>query len=60
MPDFVNARIGGLPAYDVIRDMKWFREQFTPTVSWQACRWSGVSVSVVCEYHARSSGHQCR
>lgn len=33
VPDFVNARIGGLPAYDVIRDIKWFREQFTPTVS---------------------------
>lgn len=33
VPDFVNARIGGLPAYDIIRDMKWFREQFTPTVA---------------------------
>ncbi|KAG2431537.1 hypothetical protein HXX76_009551 [Chlamydomonas incerta] len=33
VPDFVNARIGGLPATDVIRDMKWFREEFTPKVA---------------------------
>lgn len=25
VPDFVNARIGGRPAIDVIGDMKWFR-----------------------------------
>jgi malate dehydrogenase (NADP+) len=31
VPDFVNARIGGRPAIDVIGDMKWFREEFTPT-----------------------------
>lgn len=33
VPDFVNARIGGLPAIDVIRDMKYFREEFTPKVA---------------------------
>jgi malate dehydrogenase (NADP+) len=33
VPDFVNARIGGRPAIDVIQDMKWFREEFTPTVA---------------------------
>ncbi len=33
VPDFVNARIGGVPATDLIRDMKWFREEFTPKVS---------------------------
>jgi malate dehydrogenase (NADP+) len=33
VPDFVNARIGGRPALDVIGDMKWFREEFTPTVA---------------------------
>ncbi|GBF91076.1 NADP-Malate dehydrogenase [Raphidocelis subcapitata] len=33
VPDFVNARIGGRPAIDVIGDMKWFREEFTPTVA---------------------------
>lgn len=33
VPDFINARIGGIPAPDVIRDMKWFREEFTPKVA---------------------------
>jgi malate dehydrogenase (NADP+) len=33
VPDFVNARIGGMPAMDVIDDTKWFREEFTPTVA---------------------------
>jgi malate dehydrogenase (NADP+) len=33
VPDFVNARINGRPAIDVIGDMKWFREDFTPTVA---------------------------
>lgn len=33
VPDFVNARIGGRPALDVIGDMKWFRNEFTPTVA---------------------------
>lgn len=33
VPDFVNARIGGVPATDLIRDMKWFREEFTPKVA---------------------------
>ena len=33
VPDFVNARIGGRPAIDVIGDMQWFREDFTPTVA---------------------------
>lgn len=30
VPDFVNARIGGRPAIDVIGDMKWFRWAFLP------------------------------
>ncbi|GIL76714.1 hypothetical protein Vretimale_8815 [Volvox reticuliferus] len=33
VPDYVNARIGGMPATDIIRDMKWFREEFTPKVA---------------------------
>jgi hypothetical protein len=33
VPDFINARIGGRPAIDVIQDMKWFKEEFTPTVA---------------------------
>lgn len=33
VPDFVNARINGLPAMDVIRDTKWLKEVFTPTVA---------------------------
>lgn len=33
VPDFVNARIGGIPAIDTIRDMKWFKEEFTPKVA---------------------------
>lgn len=33
VPDFVNARINGRPAIDVIQDMKWLREVFTPTVA---------------------------
>ncbi|CAI5509150.1 unnamed protein product [Closterium sp. Naga37s-1] len=32
VPDFVNARILGFPATDVIRDRKWLEEQFTPQV----------------------------
>lgn len=33
VPDFINARISGRPAIDVIQDMKWFKEDFTPTVA---------------------------
>lgn len=33
MPDFLNAKIGGLPAVNVIRDTEWFRNEFTPTVA---------------------------
>lgn len=33
VPDFLNARIAGEPAVDVIGDEKWFREEFTPTVA---------------------------
>ena len=33
VPDYINARIGGMPATDVIGDMKWFREEFTPKVA---------------------------
>ncbi|CAI5982970.1 unnamed protein product [Closterium sp. NIES-64] len=32
VPDFVNARILGFPATDVIGDRKWLEEQFTPQV----------------------------
>lgn len=31
-PDFANARIGGRPAPDVIRDHAWFSDAFIPTV----------------------------
>jgi len=31
-PDFYNARIGGRPAIDVIRDEGWFKDTFLPTV----------------------------
>ncbi|MFM8418612.1 MAG: malate dehydrogenase [Verrucomicrobiota bacterium] len=31
-PDFANARIGGRPAPDVIRDHAWFADAFIPTV----------------------------
>ncbi|KAK9906485.1 hypothetical protein WJX75_002700 [Coccomyxa subellipsoidea] len=33
VPDFLNARIAGVPAVDVIGDEGWFREEFTPTVA---------------------------
>lgn len=33
VPDFLNAKIGGLPAVNVIRDDKWFKHEFTPTVA---------------------------
>ncbi|KXZ49560.1 hypothetical protein GPECTOR_20g415 [Gonium pectorale] len=33
VPDYINARIGGVPATDLIRDMKYFREEFTPKVA---------------------------
>jgi malate dehydrogenase len=31
-PDFFNARVGGKPAIDVIRDEAWFKETFLPAV----------------------------
>ncbi|EIE24000.1 malate dehydrogenase [Coccomyxa subellipsoidea C-169] len=33
VPDFLNARIAGEPAVDVIGVERWFREEFTPTVA---------------------------
>ncbi|KAI8465965.1 MAG: lactate dehydrogenase/glycoside hydrolase [Monoraphidium minutum] len=33
VPDFVNARIGGRPALDVVGSMDWCRNEFTPTVA---------------------------
>eukprot|EP01024_Parvocaulis_polyphysoides_P067121 TRINITY_DN7964_c0_g3_i1.p1 TRINITY_DN7964_c0_g3~~TRINITY_DN7964_c0_g3_i1.p1 ORF type:complete len:425 (-),score=79.60 TRINITY_DN7964_c0_g3_i1:769-2043(-) len=33
VPDFVNARIAGERAVDIIRDEKWFKEEFTPKVA---------------------------
>ena len=32
VPDFVNAKIGGKRAPAVIRDDRWLKEEFTPTV----------------------------
>ena len=32
VPDFLNARINGLPATDVIRDRKWLEEEFTEKI----------------------------
>jgi len=31
-PDFYNAKIGGKPATEVIKDESWFKDQFIPTV----------------------------
>jgi len=31
-PDFYNAKIGGRPAVDVIKDETWFKDTFLPTV----------------------------
>lgn len=33
VPDFLNARIGGKPAMNVIKDMEWFKNEFTPKVA---------------------------
>eukprot|EP01025_Chloroclados_australasicus_P044103 TRINITY_DN4754_c0_g1_i2.p1 TRINITY_DN4754_c0_g1~~TRINITY_DN4754_c0_g1_i2.p1 ORF type:complete len:475 (+),score=60.07 TRINITY_DN4754_c0_g1_i2:137-1426(+) len=33
VPDFVNARIAGERAVDIIRDETWFKEEFTPKVA---------------------------
>uniref|UniRef100_A0A7R9V6N4 malate dehydrogenase (NADP(+)) n=1 Tax=Chlamydomonas euryale TaxID=1486919 RepID=A0A7R9V6N4_9CHLO len=33
VPDFLNSKIGGKPAMNVIKDIKWFKEEFTPTVA---------------------------
>lgn len=33
MPDWVNARINGQPASEVINDGKWFEDEFTPKVA---------------------------
>jgi malate dehydrogenase len=32
VPDFVNAKIGGKPALEVVKDRKWCEEQFVPMV----------------------------
>ncbi|KAL4421594.1 hypothetical protein ABPG75_010885 [Micractinium tetrahymenae] len=33
VPDFINAKIGGKRAGNVIRDSKWLKEEFTPKVA---------------------------
>ncbi|GAX75772.1 hypothetical protein CEUSTIGMA_g3215.t1 [Chlamydomonas eustigma] len=33
VPDFLNAKIGGLPAMNQIKDLEWFKKDFTPTVA---------------------------
>lgn len=33
VPDFLNAKIGNIPAMNVIRDIEWFKSEFTPTVA---------------------------
>ena len=38
VPDFLNARIGGLPAMNQIKELDWFKNEFTPTVSFCGCR----------------------
>lgn len=32
VPDFLNARINGLPVKEVIKDHKWLEEEFTEKV----------------------------
>lgn len=32
VPDFLNARIDGLPVKEVIKDHKWLEEEFTEKV----------------------------
>jgi len=53
VPDFVNAKIGGKRAPAVIRDAKWLKEEFTPTVATRGAalikKWgrsSGASTAV--------------
>ena len=33
VPDFLNSKIGGLPAMNQIKELDWFKNEFTPTVS---------------------------
>lgn len=33
VPDFLNSKIGGLPAINQIKELDWFKNEFTPTVS---------------------------
>ena len=33
VPDFLNSKIGGLPAMNQIKEIDWFKNEFTPTVS---------------------------
>jgi malate/lactate dehydrogenase len=68
VPDFVNARINGRPAIDVIQDMKWLREVCLPGALW-GCGEEGakggwgmrgvvitqVSVPSCCQHRSRSS-----
>lgn len=32
VPDFLNARINGLPVKEVIKDKKWLEEEFTESI----------------------------
>jgi len=33
VPDFLNSKIGGLPAMNQIKEIDWFKNEFTPTVA---------------------------
>ncbi|XAR52312.1 Malate dehydrogenase (NADP(+)) [Bertholletia excelsa] len=56
VPDFLNARINGLPVKEVIRDTKWLKEEFTERVQkrggalikkWGRSSAASTSVSIV-------------
>ncbi|KAL1346464.1 malate dehydrogenase [NADP], chloroplastic-like [Arachis hypogaea] len=56
MPDFLNAKIDGLPVIDVIRDRKWLEEEFTEKVQkrggvliqkWRRSSAASTAVSIV-------------
>merc|ERR1712157_207309 len=61
VPDFVNAKVQGEKVTDVIGDMAWLEEEFTPLVQTRGAavikKWgrsSGASTAVSISYHIRS------
>ena len=55
VPDFLNAKVKGVPLPEVISDMQWLTEEFTPRV--QTVRLGECDGSQRWEVKKRGKGH---